>query len=522
MKKISMFLVIVMVCGLLFTGCGNKKGTTSGAKEPKAGGTYVVSIGGDPQSFNPCANPDDNAYGILQNVFNRLVKLTGDNDISPDLAKEWKYSEDGKTLTFHLNENIKWHDGQEFSSEDVKWTFDKIIKDKGFASAFFSDIEEITCPDKNTVELKLKAPNAGLLGYIAWYGTFIMPKHIYDGTDWLTNEANQKPIGTGAFKFVEHKKGVSVTLERNDDFWGGKPYLDKVIYSIIPDQSTAFQSYINGETDDNNNGIPYSEANRFDNDKNYVVKQQLWINRTYVTFNLKKGKFADLKVRQAVAYGIDRDEIFNKALKGMGKKAEYFISPLFDWALNNDAKLPERDINKAKALLEEAGYKADANGVYFTATLDTFPGFEDVVAVVKSNLKDIGIDVKINQLEMAAYLEKVFNSKDFEITVIAGYQGPDISAISNRIGVNGATNLAQFNNSRVEELLTQGLKLTTNEDRAPIYKEIQKILSEELPLIPLNENGGKTPIKAYIKGHPGTESADKASEGEYTYVWLDK
>ncbi|SHH77936.1 ABC transporter substrate-binding protein [Sporanaerobacter acetigenes] len=530
MRKLSLFLVIVLCCGL-FAGCGNNaKNNENGKVEtnseksdgPKDGGVYVVSIAGDPQGFNPCAQPDDNAYGVFQNVFNRLVKLNGHDEMVSDLAKEWEYSEDGKTLTFHLNENIKWHDGEDFSSEDVKWTFDQIIQEKGFASGFLSDVEEIVCPDKNTVEFKLKNPNAGLLGYIGWYGTFIMPKHIYEGTDWLQNEANQKPIGTGPFKFVEHKKGVNVTLERNDDYWGEKPHLDKVIFSIIPDQSTAFQAYLNGETDENLNGIPYSEANRFDDDPNYVVEELLWMNRTYLTFNFKEGKFADQKVRQAVAYGVDRDEIFSKALKGMGQKAEYFVSPLFDWALNEDVKLPERDIEKAKSLLEEAGYKQDANGMYFSTTLDTFPGFEDVVEVVQANLKEIGIDVKVNQMEMAAWDEKVFGNKDFEITLLAGYQGPDISAISNRVGANGATNIAGYNNPKVEELLAEGLVLTSQEERAPMYKELQEILAEDLPLVPLNENGAKKPIKSYIKGHPATEASDKASESEYTYVWLDK
>lgn len=417
--------------------------------------------------------------------------------------------------------SIKWHDGEKFSSEDVKWTFDTILEEKGFASSSLSDIEEIVCPDENTVQFKLKAPNAGLLGYLAWFGTYIMPKHIYEGTDWLENPANQNPIGTGPFKFVEHKKGESVTIERNDDYWGDKAYLDKVIFSIIPDEDTAFQAFLNGEIDETGS-IPNSEADRFDNDPDYVVKEKIWPNKGYLLFNYNKGKFADKKVRQAVAYGIDRDEIFTKALKGVGQKAEYFISPVYDWALNENAKLPERDIEKAKSLLEEAGYKADENGIYFSTTIDTFPGFEDVVEVVQANFKEFGIDLKVNAMDDAAYDEKVWFGHDFEMTILGGYQGPDISAIGSRIGTDGSMNLGEYSNPRVDELLAEGLVLTTEEERAPKYKEIQEILAEDLPMVFFNEKGAKIIVKSYVKGHPGTEACEKASESEFTYVWLDK
>ncbi|MBU5439442.1 ABC transporter substrate-binding protein [Tissierella sp. MSJ-40] len=532
-RKLSLFLVIVLCCGL-FAGCAkeNKVNETEKVEEantesdtadtPKVGGTFVVSMAREPQTYNPCAQADDAAYVIIQNMFNKLVKINGDDKVIPDIAKEWEYSDDGKTLTFHLQENVKWHDGEKFSSEDVKWTFDQIIKEKGFASASLAGVEEITCPDENTVVFKLEAPNSGLLGYIAWFGTYIMPKHIYEGTDWLQNSANQSPIGTGPFKFVEHKKGESITIERNDDYWGHKPYLDKIVYTIIPDQNTAFQGWLNGEIDESRNGVPLNEAHSFDDDPNYVVKEKLWPNKLYINFNLREGKFADIKVRQAVAYGIDRDEIFTKALKGIGQKAEYFISPIYDWAINEDVKLPERDVEKARALLEEAGYKADENGIYFSTTMDLFPGFDDVAEVIKANFKDIGIDMKINVMDDPAYDEKVWFGHDYEITMIGGYQGPDISAISSRIESNGSMNIGGYNNPKIDELLKQGLVLTTEEERAPIYKEIQEILAEDLPVIFYSEKGAKLVVKSYVKGHPATEASDKASEAEFTYVWLDK
>ncbi|WP_353093312.1 ABC transporter substrate-binding protein [Tissierella praeacuta] len=536
MKKLSLFLAIILCLGL-FTGCAKKnesmeagKGENAEhvesalevSKEPKEGGVFIASMGGEPRTYNPDGFSDDGAYPIIQNVFNKLVKINGYDEIIPDLAKKWEFSEDETAITFYLQENVKWHDGKDFSSEDVKWTFDQIIKEEGFAANSLSDIKEVTCPDKNTVVIKLEGPNSGILGYIAWFGTYIMPKHIYEGTDWLENPANQNPIGTGPFKFVEHKKGESVTIERNNDYWGDKPYLDKVIFSIIPEQSTAYQAWLNGETDENKNGVPANEISRFENDENYVIYDKLWPNKGYIHFNMNKGKFADLKVRQAVAYGIDRDEIFTKALKEIGEKSEYFISPLYDWALNKDAKLPERDIEKAKSLLEEAGYKADSNGIYFTTTVDIYPGFEDVVEVLKSNFKEFGIDLKVNAMDDSSYDEKVWFGHDFELTMLGGYQGPDISAIGNRFGTGSVMNLGEYNNPRMDELLEQGVIPSKKEERAPIYKEMQTLLAEDLPAIFLYEKGAKIVVKSYVKGHPAGEAVEKASESEYTYIWLDK
>ncbi len=536
MKKLSLLLVVVLVFSM-FVGCSNNSANTNtpnntsnetnvtdskNAGEPKQGGTFVVSVAKEAQSYNPDAQSDDGAYIVVQNVFNKLVKINGNDQVVPDLAKNWEFSEDAKTITFNLYENVKWHDGTDFSSNDVKWTFEQIINEKGFASSSLSDIEEITCPDKNTVQIKLKSPNAGMLGYIAWFGTYIMPAHIYEGTDWLTNEANQSPIGTGPFKFVEHKKGQSVTLEKNENYWGDKPYLDKIIYMIMPDQNTAYQAWLNGDVDEIRNGVPASEVSKYENNADYNVYTKLWPNKGYVLFNVKEGKFADLKLRQAVTYGIDRDEIFNKALKGIGLKAEYFISPLYTWALNEDAKLPERDIEKAKSLIEEAGYTKDENGFYFTTTIDTFPGFEDVVEVLKSNFKEFGVDLQINAMDDASYDEKVWFGHDFELTILGGYQGPDISAMSSRFSADGSMNLGEYKNDRLEELFKQGVVATEIEDRAPIYKEIQTIMSQDLPAVFLNEKGSKIVVKSYVKGHPAGDVLEKASEAEFTYVWLDK
>lgn len=246
-KALTALLALAMLAGLFFCTertCRSAGKPVRGRTDAVQGGTYIIRQATDPGSFNPDIKGDDMATYTATNVFNRLVKTTASTEIIPDLAESWEFSEDGKTLTFHLYENVKWHDGEPFSSEDVKWTLD-MIRTEGFQSNSFKMIEEITCPDANTVVIQMSSPSAAILSSLGWLGTFILPKHIYEGTDWTANEANMHPIGTGPFKFESYEKGQAITLVRNDDYFMDAPYLDKLVITIIPDANTAFQAYMN-------------------------------------------------------------------------------------------------------------------------------------------------------------------------------------------------------------------------------------------------------------------------------------
>lgn len=490
--------------------------------EPKQGGTFIVRLSREPGTYNPCAVADDAAYQINQNVFNKLLKINGNDEVIPDLAESYEYTDDGKTLTFHLHENVKWHDGEDFSAEDVKWTFDTIFAENGFASNSLSDITEVNVIDKNTVEFKLAEPNAGLLGYIAWMGTYIMPKHIYEGTDWLDNPANQHPIGTGPFKFVEQVPGQSVTIERNEDFFGQVPYLDKVVYTIIPDGDTAYMAWLNDEIDHNGGGVPAEEIPKLMEDPKYEFVPKSWPNKSYIFFNMESGRFTDPKLREAVLYGIDVDEIFVKALKEQGGRSEYFIPPSYTWALNEDVKAPARDVEKARQLIEEAGYELGDDGYYFEAVLDTYPGWDPVITVLIQNFEDFGVKLISNQMDDPTYDEKVLEQKDFEISLLGGYQGPDISAIGTRFGTGAPMNYGMYSNPEMDEELAAGNRETALEDRAVHYRRIQEILREDLPAVFFSDKGVLYPLKTYVHGHPAKDAKDLASESEYTYVWLDR
>lgn len=486
------------------------------------GGTFIISMSKEPGQYNPCATADDAAYQIIQNVFNKLLKINGNNEIIPDLAESYEYKDEGKTLIFHLKQNVKWHDGEEFSADDVKWTFDKIISEKGFASNSLKDVKEINVIDKNTVEFKLNEPNAGLLGYIAWVGTYIMPKHIYDGTDWLTNPANQAPIGTGPFKFVEQKQGDSIILEKNPDFFGKGPYVDELIFRIIPDGNTQYQAWLNDEVDHAMAGAPAEELDTLSKDDRFRLVPKTWPNKTYLCFNMQSGKFTDPLLREAILYGIDREDIYNKVYKKQGSISEYFIPPEYKWAINEDVKSPKRDVKKAQELIEKAGYKKDADGYYFETVLDTFPGFDDFAVVLKEQFKEIGIKLTHNGMDDPTYDEKVLNKKDFELTALGGYQGPDIAAMGSRFQTGGPMNYGNYSSEEMDSLLEGGNTATSLEERAPYYKKIQELLRKDLPVVFFWDRGTQYPIKNYVKGSPADEAASEVSESEFSQVWIDK
>ncbi len=488
---------------------------------PVEGGTFIVSLGKEPSQFNPCATADNAAYQIIQNTFNKLLKINGNGEIINDLAESYEYEDEGKTLIFHLHKDVKWHDGEDFSAEDVKWTFDEIMDKKGFASSSLSSVESVEVKDKDTVVFHLSQPDSGLLGYIAWMGTYIMPKHIYEGTDWLTNDANYNPIGTGPFKFVEMVEGESITLEKNPDFFGEGPYVDKLIFKIIPDGNTAYQAWLNDEIDQTLAGVPATEIEKLKKDDRFRFVPKSWPNKSYLCFNMQSGIFTDKNLREAVLYGIDREDIFKRVLKEQGTISEYFIAPEYAWAINKDVKSPERDLAKAQELIEAAGYTKDADGYYFETTIDTFPGWDDFVVVLTEQFKEMGIKLNHNSMDDPTYDEKVLERKDFDFTVLGGYMGPDISAMGIRFVTGGPMNYGNYSNPELDKEFELANIATEYEDRAVHYRRIQEILYEDLPVVYFSNKGVEYPIKNYLKGSPADEATPYTTEAEFSRVWID-
>ncbi len=211
---------------------------TSRAREQK---TLRVALRDDPTTLNPDLRLDDNAFNLAQNIYNKLITLDIDYRIIPDLATSWEIAPDGLTYTFHLAHDVKWHDGTPFSSADVQWTLQQ-IRSAGVVQQDLTSIDRIDTPDAYTVILHLSEPFAPMLAILAWYGTYILPRHLYDGTDWTTNPANDAPIGTGPFRFQEWVKGDHLTLRANPDYFRDGPFVDEIVYQHFSDYEAIEQA----------------------------------------------------------------------------------------------------------------------------------------------------------------------------------------------------------------------------------------------------------------------------------------
>jgi len=510
MKKLLAITLSLVMLLALATGCGgNNSGSqggdpsnSSGSSDPgdsgnssdssgSSGGTAILQVYGDVMSFCPDLNSDDNYYSAAQNIFNRLAKLDADCNVIPDLAESWDYSEDGLTLTFHLKENAKWHDGEPVTAEDVAYTFNHIKEDETCVfSSNMAIVDSVEAVDDYTAVFHMNTADMSFVASLSWYGTFIMPEHIYNnGQSWSENEATKtSPIGSGPFKFVEYRRGESMTLEANPDYHDGAPKLERLVFSMVPDDTTAVQALRNGELDWTSN-TPANMVSELEGDPNVRLVLDSLPSPTRIIFNLDNELVADLAVRQAIARCIDRKNITEKTTNGV-QPVEYSAYPSSSWAANTTDLYPECNLEEAEQILIDAGYTKDADGYYIRGlTIDAFDSAPcpDTAKLIAANCEKIGIELTVQVYEYNAWSQKIEVEKDFCIEIQGGFMGPDPNALGPRLIPDAWGNVGNYYNEEVVELLKQGSGETDQEKRAEIYREIQKIVVDELPYVLIME-----------------------------------
>lgn len=528
MKKrvLIVFVSLTLVLGML-AGCSPKQegpasnvpGTST--EKPGQEKVLIVRANGDPMSFNPDTLADDNAYPIVQNLYNRLVKLDASKQVIPDIATKWDVSEDGKEITFYLRNDAKWHDGQPLTSKDVKYTFDTIKENPSYYfSTRLGIVDSITTPDDYTVVFNMNAADVSFIADLGWYATFIMPEHVFNnGQKWEDHPASKDPIGSGPFKFSSFKQGESVTIVANPDYHEGAPKLDKVIFSIIPDDATAVQALLNGEIDVFNN-VPTANVAELEASGFIRLALNQYPSPMRIIFNLKDEKVADIAVRRAIATAINREEISEKIFNGVQKPEYNFYPSLIEWASNSVDRSPDFNIDAAKKILEDAGYTQDSNGYYVTGiTIDVFEGngYPDTAKLMEATLKQAGIELIVQVHEFNAWSEKVSQRLDFIIEMQGGFMGPDPAALAKRLGTGAASNYGGYNNPKFDELCAQAAATGDQAERARLYKEAQKLLSEDLPYLPLVAYAGYDANNARFINLP-IDGAGKWGWSEFTFT----
>jgi peptide/nickel transport system substrate-binding protein len=458
------------------------------AQSGSRGNTFILPVNGDPYRW-PFAPAIPNIL-FNKTLYGSLIKydLDGVTPV-PDLAESWS-TPDAKVWTFKLRKDVKWHDGKPFTAEDVKFTFDAMLDPKVNKTniGILVTLKRTDVLDPHTVRLTFDEPLASLPVGLGWL-IFILPKHLLAGTDLnKPTEFLKNPIGTGPFKFKEFVAGSYTTVVPNPDYFGEKAKIDAVIFKQIPDLNTQVAQVLTGELD-----IAFPEVQQLDalkNAANVEVKYMTPIQYFFIGVNNRNPLFTDKRVRQALAYAVDRQAILESAVQGKAILATGPIHPAIKWAYNPDVKKYPYDPTRAKELLTEAGWKPGASGTLakdgkpFSFTITSTSGNatrQQINVALQQYLKRVGIETKLEFLEPNLFDQKFF-AFEFDCMMHFSQLFPDPDLI-NYFGTGKRNNYFGYSNPEADRLLEQGRSTTDPQKRAAAYKKFQEIVAEDVPVV---------------------------------------
>ncbi len=479
---------VLLFALLLVTAAGI--GCAPAAARPS---TIVYGSPYQPNTLNPITAPDIVSRSAIEMIFDGLVRADEKFQLQGELAQSWEVSPDGKEWTFALRQGVRWHDGREFTVDDVKFTYDTVIDPNTkptVAKSDYAGIKRVEAVDTYTVRFHLSQPNAAFLSKLV---LGIVPKHLLQGQDLATTSFNQQPVGTGPFIFESWKQGESLTLKRNPDYFGKVPGVEKLIWKVVPDSNVLALQAISGEVD----AAPVlnmRDANTVRDSGRMVLRESMEGN-TQISLQLKNPLFQDVRVRRALAYGIDSRALIDRLMQGGAVPATSDILPT-SWAYNPDVTTYPHDPAAAKALLSEAGWQPGPDGVLvrngqrFEFTLMTDAGHkgrEQVMLAVRQDWADLGIDVKAAVQERNSFVSQRVLKGDFDAVLLqsAVQVDPDLTRRFHSASIGNGQNFFNYRNPRVDQLLERGLSASTLQDRKQAYAEVQRILAEDLPQISL-------------------------------------
>lgn len=477
------------------------------------GGEIINAMIGEPSNLIAMIAGDSASSAIASNIFNTLIKYDENLNHAPELAYKWLISDDQKTITFKLKDNLVWSDGEPVTSEDVLFTW-KLVTDPNTRTPYASDyllVKKASTPDKKTFKVTYEQNYAPALD--TWTSLQILPKHILEKEDINNTFFSRKPIGSGYYKLDKWINGQQITLKKNINSTQGQAMIEKLTSRIIPDTSSQFLELIADNVDLMNiNPIQYERVfpSREDLKQRIGLYKELGNGYTYLGFNLKKAPFNDIRVRKAINYAIDKNEIIKGVLLGLGEPVSSPYKPGTRWNNKDLAPYPY-DPKKALYLLEEAGYKKNSNGILekdgkpfeFEILTNQNKQREMTAVLVQRRLKEIGIDVKIRVIEWASFINRFIKTGDFK-AVVLGWSlslDPDQFNIwhSSQQGP-GQFNFVGYENKRVDMLLEQGRRELNNSKRESIYHEFSEILLDDSPIVYLYAGYGLSAINKRVQG----------------------
>jgi peptide/nickel transport system substrate-binding protein len=445
--------------------------------------TLVMIIESSPTNLDPRIGIDAWSERIDNLIFDDLLSRGKDLNVAPGLAEKWEVP-DPLTYVFHIHRGATFHDGHPLTSRDVKWTFDSLLQGKirSTKSAVYKYVDHIDAPDDTTVIFHLKEPDATLLWNLSDGAIGIVP---YGSGDEIT----QHPIGSGPFKFVSAETDREVIVERNDQYWGDKAKLARVRFAVVPDETTQALELRKGSGDVAINSLTPDTVVTLAKNPNLTVMNGPGTRLAYLGFNLRDPILKDVRVRQAIAYTLDRRPMIEYLWRNEAEPAKSIL-PTQSWAYNGNVPAYDHDPAKAVALLDAAGHPA-INGVRFHITMKTSTDANTrlMVAVMQQQLREVGIALDIRSFEFATFFSDVQHGafQMYGLRWIGGNEDPDIFEYafhSSKFPPNGA-NRDYYSNPRVDALIDSARQEIDPKSRKVLYDEVQSILAQDLPYINL-------------------------------------
>ncbi len=444
---------------------------------------------------------------VAGNIYESLLRYDEALQPMPSLAKSWTISDDGLVYTFTLQDGVTWHDGESFSADDVVFSADVFLREThARLRASLAYVESIEAPDPNTVVFTLKEPFGAFMGVFEVGTMPIVPKHVYEGTDFASNEANNTPIGTGPFKFEEWKKGSYIHLVKNEDYWmEGRPYLDEIYWYVIPDAAARSVAFENGTVDILPGGsVENFDVARLEAMDDVCVTDAGWEffgPHSWLWLNNREGPTADPTFRQAVMYAMDREFAKDVLWNGLGEVATGPVSSstLFH---TDDVPMYPYDPDKARELVEASSYDGETLRLLPLPYGETWQRWAEAV---KQNLGDVGVDVELVSTDVAGWNQKVSEwDYDLAFTYLYQYGDPALGVARTYLSSNiekGSpwNNVQGYENPEVDALFDDAATTADPEARQALYTDVQRKLVEDVPVAWLLELGFPTITRCKVK-----------------------
>ncbi len=532
MKKNCIVMMVLVLAFAFLPGCSKKDTEAPVTTGPVSGGVLVIGRGSDSIGLDPAHEDDGESFKVCDSIYDMLVQYKeASTEVEPGLAESWEQSQDGLIWTFHLRKDVKFHDGTDFNADAVLFSLRRQFDPNHpfhnvggpykywVALGMNNIIQDIRKIDDFTVEIELTEPYAPFLSVLA-----ILPFAIVSPTavEKWGEDYSAHPVGTGPFKLEQWSRGDRIVLAANKDYWGGAPYLDRLMFRSIPENATRLLELESGGIhimDDPN----FEDLARIRNSDKLDLLEELGMNVAYVAMNTEKKPFDNRLVRQAINHAVNKRAIFEQLYESEGQIAKLPIPPNM-FGYNDAIQDYEYSPEKARELLTQAGFP---NGFETTITAMTgarpyMPDPTKVAEMLKADLMAVGIRANIETYEWSTYLSRVENGEHTIALLgwIGDYGDPDnfLTILLSSSGAQKphASNIAFYRRPEVDQMLQDGVHATERAAREALYQKVLGIIHEDAPWVPLAHTNQLKPIRKEVHGH----KLHPTSKQDYRKTWI--